>query len=52
MSCLSVLRPEAGELGMLLRIIIILSCLNQINHWNKPTQYKKQVKKIIFFTLF
>ena len=41
--------------GMLLQVIIILSlrnvlvCLNQINHWNKPTQYKKQIKQKIFF---
>ena len=26
-----------------------MSRLNQINHWNKPTQYKKQIKQKIFF---
>ena len=41
--------------GMLLQVIIILSLrnvlvyLNQINHWNKPTQYKKQIKQHNFF---
>ena len=50
-SRLKALRPLAGELGMLLRIIIILSlgnflaCLKQINHWYKPTQYEKQTKQ-------
>ena len=31
-----------------------MSHLNQINHWNKPTQYKKQIKQflILFIYLF
>ena len=36
---------------MLLQVITILSfrnflvCVNQLNHWNKATQYKKRKKK-------
>ena len=51
MSRLRALRSLAEEWGMLLRVIIILSlrnflaCLNLINHWKKPTQYKKQTKQ-------
>ena len=28
-----------------------MSRLNQINHWNKPTHYKKQIKQKNFFEI-
>ena len=29
-----------------------MSHLNQINHWNKPTQYKKQIKQFLILFIF
>ena len=50
--------PLSGELDVLLRIIIILSlrnilvCLNEINYWNKATQYKKHFYLFIYLFIF